>query len=70
MSLVRVRDKTFPPSAQVTQRKVSFANRYGITRVADLYQPRDAAAQALPPSWWLAPSVRSRSSRLACMHRA
>ena len=36
-------DKTFAPSSQVTHRKVTFHNRYGITLAADLYQPPDAA---------------------------
>ena len=36
-------DKTFAPSSQVTHRKVTFHNRYGITLAADLYQPADAA---------------------------
>ena len=35
-------DKTFPPSAKVDHRKVTFHNRYGITLAADLYQPKDA----------------------------
>lgn len=32
-------DKTFPKSTETTHRKVSFRNRYGITLVADLYEP-------------------------------
>ena len=35
-------DKTFPQSAKVDHRKVTFHNRYGITLAADLYQPKDA----------------------------
>lgn len=35
-------DKTFPKSDRVTHGKVAFANRFGITLVADLYVPRDA----------------------------
>ncbi|WP_199054061.1 alpha/beta hydrolase [Aquitalea sp. ASV15] len=35
-------DKTFAKSNQVEHQKVSFKNRYGITLVADLYQPRHA----------------------------
>ena len=35
-------DKTFPQSAQVDHRKVTFHNRYGITLAADLYRPKDA----------------------------
>jgi len=35
-------DKTFPKSAQVQHRKVTFHNRYGITLAADLYEPKAA----------------------------
>ncbi len=35
-------DKTFPKSEKVNHRKVTFANRYGITLAADLYEPKDA----------------------------
>ena len=38
-------DKTFPQSAKVDHRKVTFHNRYGITLAADLYQPKDAAGK-------------------------
>lgn len=34
-------DKTFPQSDRVDHRKVSYANRLGITLVADLYTPKD-----------------------------
>jgi fermentation-respiration switch protein FrsA (DUF1100 family) len=34
-------DKTFPKSAKVNHRKVSFKNRYGILLAADLYQPKN-----------------------------
>lgn len=34
-------DKTFPKSEKVNHRKVTFANRYGITLAADLYEPKD-----------------------------
>ena len=40
-------DKTFPKSESVDHRKVSFANRYGITLTADLYQPKDRGDQRL-----------------------
>lgn len=33
-------DKTFPKSDKVNHRKVTFANRYGITLAADLYEPK------------------------------
>lgn len=35
-------DKTFPKSEKVNQRKITFHNRYGITLVADLYEPKNA----------------------------
>lgn len=35
-------DKVFPESDTVNHRKVTFQNRYGITLVADLYEPIDA----------------------------
>jgi fermentation-respiration switch protein FrsA (DUF1100 family) len=41
-------DKTFPKSDKVETRKVSFKNRYGITLVADLYQPKERSEKSLP----------------------
>ena len=38
-------DKTFPLSEKVNHRKVSFTNHYGITLVADLYEPHDACGR-------------------------
>ena len=38
-------DKTFPQSKNVSHRKVTFHNRYGITLAADLYLPKDAAGK-------------------------
>ncbi len=35
-------DKVFPASDTVNHRKITFQNRYGITLVADLYEPIDA----------------------------
>ena len=35
-------DKVFPKSEKVDHEKVTFANRFGITLVADLYKPRGA----------------------------
>lgn len=35
-------DKVFPKSDKVNHRKITFHNRYGITLVADLYEPKDA----------------------------
>ncbi|MDR1643933.1 MAG: alpha/beta hydrolase [Clostridiales bacterium] len=40
-------DKTFPKSESVDHSKVSFRNRYGITLVADLYEPKNIT-QKLP----------------------
>ncbi len=34
-------DKTFPKSEKVTSKKVTFHNRYGITLVADMYEPKN-----------------------------
>ena len=39
--LVQEWDKTFPKSEKVNHRKVTFHNRYGITLVADLYEPKE-----------------------------
>lgn len=41
-------DKTFPKSEKVEHRKVAFKNRYGITLVADLYQPKNSGDKRLP----------------------
>ena len=41
IKLVQEWDKTFPKSEKVNHRKVTFHNRYGITLVADLYEPKD-----------------------------
>lgn len=38
-------DKTFPKSDKVDHQKVSFKNRYGITLVADQYQPKDISGK-------------------------
>ncbi|WP_114946383.1 alpha/beta hydrolase [Microvirga calopogonii] len=40
-------DKVFPRSEKVDHQKVTFKNRYGITLVADLYQPRIRADRKL-----------------------
>lgn len=34
-------DKTFPKSDKINHRKITFHNRYGITLVADLYEPKN-----------------------------
>ena len=38
-------DKVFPQSEKVNHRKVTFHNRYGITLVADLYEPKNATGK-------------------------
>ena len=38
-------DKTFAKSDKVNHQKVSFKNRYGITLVADLYEPKNASGK-------------------------
>ena len=45
LTLTQEWDKTFPKSDFVDHRKVTFANRYGITLAADLYFPRGAAGK-------------------------
>ncbi len=41
LNLVEEWDKTFSKSEKVKHRKVIFTNRYGITLVADLYEPKE-----------------------------
>lgn len=41
LNLVNEWDKTFPKSDNVNHRKITFNNRYGITLVADLYEPKN-----------------------------
>jgi fermentation-respiration switch protein FrsA (DUF1100 family) len=45
MTLTQQWDKTFPQSSRVAHRKVTFKNRYGITLVGDLYQPKGASGK-------------------------
>jgi fermentation-respiration switch protein FrsA (DUF1100 family) len=47
MPLTQTWDKTFPKSAKVDHRKVTFRNRYGITLAADLYMPKNAVGRKL-----------------------
>jgi uncharacterized protein len=47
MPLTKIWDKTFPKSAKVDHRKVTFRNRYGITLAADLYVPKNASGRRL-----------------------
>ena len=42
LNLVQEWDKTFQKSEKVNHRKVTFNNRFGITLVADLYEPKNA----------------------------
>ena len=42
LNLLQEWDKTFPKSEKVNHRKVTFNNRFGITLVADLYEPKNA----------------------------
>ena len=44
-TLIEAWDKTFPKSGKVNHRKITFHNRYGITLVADLYEPKNAEGQ-------------------------
>lgn len=41
LTLTEEWDKPFPKSNKVNHRKITFHNRYGITLVADLYEPKD-----------------------------
>ena len=41
LQLVSEWDKTFPKSEKVDHKKVTFANRFGITLTADMYIPKN-----------------------------
>lgn len=45
LNLTQEWDKVFPQSDKVNHCKVTFHNRYGITLVADLYSPKEAAGK-------------------------
>ena len=45
MEITESRDKVFPKSDKVNHSKITFVNRYGITLVADLYQPINASGR-------------------------
>ena len=45
LQLTQEWDKTFPKSENVTHRKVTFHNRYGITLAADMYAPKNATGK-------------------------
>jgi uncharacterized protein len=66
MPLTRKWDKVFPQSTQVTHRKVTFKNRYGITLAGDLYQPKKRDGQQLPALVLSGPfgAVKEQSSGL------
>jgi len=38
-------DKTFPQSDKINHKKITFKNRYGITLVGDLYQPKNISGK-------------------------
>ena len=40
LNLVQEWDKVFPKSEKVNHRKVTFKNHFGITLVADMYEPK------------------------------
>lgn len=41
LKLVQEWDKVFPQSDKVNHKKVTFKNHFGITLVADMYEPKD-----------------------------
>ena len=41
LKLVQEWDKVFPRSDKVNHKKVTFKNHFGITLVADMYEPKD-----------------------------
>lgn len=45
LNLTSIWDKTFLKSNKVNHRKVTFHNRYGITLVADLYEPKNTSGK-------------------------
>ena len=64
-------DKTFPKSEKVNHRKVTFHNRFGITLVADLYEPKNIDGK-LPAIAVSGPfgAVKEQSSGLYAMKMA
>lgn len=42
LNLIQEWDKVFPLSEQVNHKKVTFKNHFGITLVADMYEPKGA----------------------------
>ena len=45
LKLIEEWDKTFPKSEKVNHRKATFHNRYGITLVADVYEPKGVSGK-------------------------
>ena len=41
LKLVQEWDKVFPQSDKVNHKKITFKNHFGITLVADMYEPKD-----------------------------
>ncbi len=71
LNLTQTWDKTFPQSAKVDHRKVTFHNRYGITLAADMYTPKNASGK-LPALAVSGPfgAVKEQSSGLYAQHMA
>ena len=71
MNLVQEWDKTFPKSEKVNHRKVTFHNRFGITLVADLYEPKNVSGK-LPAIAVCGPfgAVKEQASGLYAMNMA
>ena len=72
LKLTQEWDKTFPKSAKVDHRKVTFKNRYGITLAADLYLPKNRGDQKLAAIAVGGPfgAVKEQSSGLYAQHMA
>ena len=71
LNLTQEWDKTFPKSEKVNHRKVTFHNRYGITLVADVYEPKDAQGK-LPATAVCGPfgAVKEQASGLYAQEMA
>jgi hypothetical protein len=65
-------DKVFEKSDQVNHKKVTFHNRFGITLVGDLYEPKNKATGKLPAIAVCGPfgAVKEQSSGLYAMKMA
>lgn len=71
LDLVQEWDKTFSKSEKINHRKVTFHNRYGITLVADLYEPKEYEGK-LPAIAVCGPfgAVKEQASGLYAMNMA